>query len=145
MAKSKYMMHDCAYCHRQTKMELVCGMQQAEGQETAPQKMWYRCTRCKHSALIDTSAALQDKKSLSAKIERSSCIEYAKELEFSVGQTIYHADLDDMGRVLRKDKTSSGIHSIIVSFEKGGEKKLLENVKSEPSEETFQPAPVPQA
>ncbi|HTP80187.1 MAG TPA: hypothetical protein VMM57_07270 [Bacteroidota bacterium] len=145
MAKSKYMMHECAYCHKQTKMELVGGMQQAEGQDPSSQKLWYRCTRCKHSALIDTSAALQDKKNAAAKIDRNTCVEYAKEREFAVGQAIYHADLDDMGRVIRKDKTSSGRHSIIVSFEKGGEKKLLENVKAEPSEETFQPAPVPQA
>ena len=62
MAKTKYIQHDCAYCHKQTKMELVGGMS-AEGDQTEPLKFWYRCTRCKHSALIDGSSLAKDKKS----------------------------------------------------------------------------------
>jgi hypothetical protein len=36
-----------------------------------------------------------------------------------------------MGRVVRKDKMSNGIHSIVVAFEKLGERKLLENIAEE--------------
>ncbi len=129
MARSKFMMHDCAYCHKSTKMELVGGMQ-LEGQEVNPQKLWYRCTKCKHSALLTVELSPKEK-SGHAKIDRTSAIEYAKEKVFTVGQAIYHTGLDDVGRVVRKDKTSGGIQSIVVSFEKTGERKLLENIQQE--------------
>ena len=129
MAKTKYMMHDCAYCHKQTKMELVGGMQ-TETSDVVPQRLWYRCTRCKHSALLSVSFG-KEKKGSAIKIERMNCVEYSKDKTFIIGQEIYHSDLDDMGRVTKKDKTSNGTHSITVSFEKVGERKLLENVKAE--------------
>jgi hypothetical protein len=110
-------------------MELVGGMQM-EGQEGNPQKLWYRCTRCKHSALLTMEPSFKEK-SGHAKIDRTSAIEYAKEKVFTVGQAIYHSGLDDVGRVVKKDKTTSGIHSILVSFEKTGERKLLENIQQE--------------
>ncbi|HAV24173.1 MAG: hypothetical protein A2X67_06630 [Ignavibacteria bacterium GWA2_55_11] len=127
MAKSKYIMHDCAYCHKQTKMELVGGMT-VEGHENDPQKMWYRCTRCKHSALLSDVSTAKEKRSSLPAIDRASCVEYAAEKIYTIGQEIYHAGLDDVGRVIRKDKTSGGIHSIIVSFVNAGERKLLENM-----------------
>ncbi|MGB2869055.1 MAG: hypothetical protein WBD36_11435 [Bacteroidota bacterium] len=142
MAKTKYILHECTYCHKQTKMELVGGMM-AEGQEGDPQRLWYRCTRCKHSALLNVGSLAKDKKGASPKIERSNCTEYSKEKVYSIGQEIYHTGLDDMGRVIHKDKTSNGTHSITVSFEKAGERKLLENISSELLEESAQPEPTP--
>ena len=138
MAKTKYIMHDCAYCHKQTKMEHVGGMM-TEGQEGEPQKIWYRCTRCKHSALLNVGSLAKDKKGSSVKIERTNCTDYSKEKTYSVGQEIYHTGLDDVGRVIRKDKTSNGTHSITVSFEKAGERKLLESITTEFLEESVQP------
>ncbi|MBI3006262.1 MAG: hypothetical protein HYY49_12730 [Ignavibacteriales bacterium] len=134
MAKSKYIMHQCAYCHKQAKMELVGGMQN-EGDAEPPQKVWYRCTRCKHSALLDAVTVQKEKNGSVVKIERSECMEYSKEKAYSVGQAIYHAELDDVGKVIKKDKMSNGIHSITVSFEKLGERKLIENVRLEPTPE----------
>ena len=134
MAKSKYILHQCAYCHKQTKMELVGGMQN-EGAIEPPQKVWYRCTRCKHSALLDAVTVQKEKSGSIIKIERGECTEYAKEKEYSLGQAIYHAELDDVGKVIKKDKTSNGIHSITVSFEKLGERKLIENVPMETNTE----------
>jgi hypothetical protein len=139
MAKTKYMMHECAYCHKQTKMELIGEGMQGEQPSADTQKLWYRCTRCKHSSLVVTSSSAAEKKSASAKIERNNCVEYAKEKTFTIGQEIYNSDLDDVGRVVRKDKTSNGIHSITVSFEKAGERKLLENITVEFSEDKLQP------
>lgn len=137
MAKTKYIMHDCAYCHKQTKMELVGGMP-TENQEADPQRLWYRCTRCKHSALLTLASVEKDKKANGIKIDRSTCIEYSKDKIFTIGQVLYHSDLNDVGRVTKKDKTSNGIHSITVSFENVGERKLLENVKSELTDEITQ-------
>ncbi len=140
MARTKFMMHDCAYCHKQTKMERI-GEMPSTANESDPVKIWYRCTRCKHSALITLAPQSKDKGEAAAKIDRASCIEYSKEKVFSIGQAIYHSDWDDVGTVLKKDKTSNGIHSILVSFEKNGERKLIENVVIEaPEELTQQPA-----
>lgn len=125
MAKTKFMMHDCTYCHKQTKMEFIGAMDGATSD--GAQRYWYRCTRCKHSLLI-TMSAEREKKTPAPAIVREQCTTYAKERTFAIGEHIYHSDLDDVGRVVRKDKTSNGIHSILVSFEKVGERRLLEQV-----------------
>ncbi len=142
MARTKFMMHDCAYCHKQTKMERIGEMPSAtDGNDSV--KVWYRCTRCKHSALITLAPQSKEKGEAAAKIDRATCIEYSKDKVFSVGQAIYHSDWDDVGTVLKKDKTSNGIHSILVSFEKNGERKLIENVIAEQAEE-LNPQPATQ-
>ena len=131
MAKTKYIMHQCAYCRRDTKMEFV-GNQPAENSDTETVKMWYRCGKCKHTALLTLSVASQTrKKGQVIEIDRDQCTPYSKEKTFTVGEQIYHSDFDDMGRVVRKDKMSNGVHSIVVAFEKLGERKLLENIAEE--------------
>ncbi len=139
MAKSKFITHDCAYCHKETKMEFVGAMEGAA--PDGAQRSWYRCTRCKHSALLTLSLE-KGKKAAPPVVTRDQCTPYGKERVFTIGEHIYHADLDDVGRVVRKDKTSNGTHSIIVSFEKVGERRLLENVTGDLYEEvTEDPAP----
>jgi hypothetical protein len=121
-------------------MEFVGGSQSENVTEQT--KIWYRCTRCKHSALITLS--LIDKEANKSKIifiDRDKCTSYSKEKKFSIGEYIYHSEWDDVGKVLRKDKTSNGIHSIIVSFEKLGERILLEDVQIEPAEEIVENEP----
>ncbi|HEY6952970.1 MAG TPA: hypothetical protein VI758_11215 [Bacteroidota bacterium] len=142
MARTKFMMHDCAYCHKQTKMERI-GEMPASSPEGEPLKVWYRCTRCKHSALVTVAPVSKDKHETAAKIDRSTCTEYAKDKVYTVGQAIYHMDWDDVGTVLKKETTSNGIHSILVSFEKNGERKLIENIVPEPLEE-LNPQPISQ-
>jgi len=127
MAKTKFIVHQCAYCHKETKMELVGEMQSDNGALDG-QKAWYRCTRCKHSALIDRSTVGPTKPVAGRKIDRESCVEYAQDKVFDVGQAIYHAGLDDVGMVTAKVKISNGVHAITVAFEKLGEKRLVENV-----------------
>lgn len=130
MAKTKYILHDCAYCHKQTKMELV-GEMQADGQTGEQHKVWYRCTRCKHSALISRNETERPKNGVGVTIDRSSSLEYSKEKVYSIGQTIYHTEWDDYGKVLAKQRMSNGIHAITVAFEKSGERRLVENVAPE--------------
>lgn len=143
MAKSKFITHDCSYCHKQTKMEFIGAMDGAIS-DGAP-RSWYRCIRCKHSALISLTPE-RDKKLPPTLISRDECTTYAKDRVFTIGEHIFHSDLDDVGRVVRKDKTSNGIHSIIVSFEKVGERRLLENVAEGLFEEvTEDPAPTGEA
>jgi len=130
MAKTKYIMHHCAYCRRETKMEFVGG-QPSDNNNAEATKIWYRCCKCKHSALLTLSPDSYTKKSHAVAIDRNQCTYYSKEKTFSVGENIYHLELDDVGKVVRKGKMSSGIHSIVVSFEKLGERKLLENIHEE--------------
>jgi hypothetical protein len=81
---------------------------------------------------LTLSAASQTKKKVQpAALIREQCTPYSKQRTFAIGEQIYHSDLDDMGRVIRKDKMSNGVHSIIVAFEKLGERKLLENIAEE--------------
>jgi DNA-directed RNA polymerase subunit RPC12/RpoP len=129
MAKTKYMTYDCAYCRKTTKMELVGEVQAEEGQEPAV-KAWYRCTRCKHTALIDKPmSALMKKGEAAKKIDRTACLTYSREQVYKVGQAIYHTEWDDVGKVTAKQKTSDGTQSITVSFEKLGERRLIENMQ----------------
>ncbi len=130
MAKTKYILHDCAYCHKQTKMELV-GEMQVEGQAEAQPKVWYRCTRCKHSALISRTELERPKNGVAITVDRSHSLEYSKEKVYSIGQTIYHSEWDDYGKVLAKQRMSNGIQAITVLFEKSGERRLVENVAPE--------------
>lgn len=124
-------MHQCAYCRRETKMEFV-GSQPTENKDAETVKLWYRCGKCKHSALLTLSPTSQTKKKNQVvAINREQCTSYSKEKTFTVGEQIYHSDFDDMGRVVRKDKMSNGVHSIVVAFEKLGERKLLENIAEE--------------
>ena len=136
MAKTKYLMHECAYCHKQTKMELV-GEMQTEGEGGDPQKVWYRCTRCKHSALLAKDDLQREKNGSSVKVDRSASEKYAKEKMYSVGQTIYHTEWDDYGKVMAKQRMSNGIQAITVAFEKQGERRLVVNVTPESVAETL--------
>lgn len=126
MAKSKYITHSCAYCQKVTKM-VVIGEMGTESAETPGGKMWYRCTRCKHSSLLDKPTATSSKNA-AREITRDECVEYAQNKVFSVGQAIYHSDWDDVGTVVGKAKISSGVHAITVAFQKVGERRLIENI-----------------
>ena len=141
MAKTKYIMYECAYCRKTTKMELV-GEMQAEGSQEPALKVWYRCTRCKHSALLEKQSLQLSKKGDMTKIERSSCVTYARDLVYKVGQAIYHSEWDDVGKVTAKQKTSDGTQSITVSFEKLGERRLIENMQQSLEPEIIESAPV---
>ncbi len=123
MSKTKYILHFCASCGREAKMEVVGAM---EGLEN---KMWYRCTRCHHSSMIDLAPGRSDAAIL--KVSRDECTSYSPERVYSVGECIYHSDWDDMGKVTRKEKTSDGGQAILVAFEKLGSRRLIENLRAE--------------
>lgn len=140
MAKTKYMMHECAYCRKTTKMELV-GEMQSEGSQEPAQKAWYRCARCKHTALVERQVSTTSRKGEPAKIERESCTTYSRKQVYKVGQAIYHSEWDDVGKVTAKQKTSDGTQSITVSFEKLGERRLIENMQQSVEPEIIESVP----
>lgn len=120
----------------------ACGRNADRGEPRTRSKVWYRCTRCKHSALLEKQSLQLSKKGDTTKIDRSSCVTYARDLVFKVGQAIYHTEWDDVGKVTAKQKTSDGTQSITVSFEKLGERRLIENMQQSLEPEIVESAPV---
>lgn len=122
MARGKSISHFCGHCERVAKMEVVGSV------ENQPDKTWYRCTRCRHASLIDTSELKKLQEESKRRLEKTDCTEYSPGATYSVGQAIFHSGWDDVGKIISKERTSRGQHSIVVSFEKLGERRLLESV-----------------
>ncbi len=123
MKKARILEKHCNYCDRSTKMVLVNNI---EGDQS---KAWYRCPKCHHLALLNVINEFENN-TVQEKIQKSEYKIYRPDTTFSVGEIIYHDVLADYGKVLRKDTTSDGNLAIIVKFEKLGERKLVENFKT---------------
>ncbi len=122
MAKTKkYLEFFCTKCGKKTKMSKVG---EIEGVE---EKIWFRCTRCKQLALLETKKTSSDSESDKKNDSRT----YMPELVYHLGEIIYHNGWDDTGKVVKKETTSDGSQAILVMFEKSGERRLLENFKSQ--------------
>jgi hypothetical protein len=91
--------------------------------------------------MVDRGSLAQSKKGDQSKIDRESCTTYARDLVYKVGQSIYHTDWDDVGKVTAKQKTSDGTQSITVSFEKLGERRLIENLPQSTEPEIVESVP----
>ena len=122
MAKGKNILHHCVHCERMTKMEMIGAV------ENQPEKTWYRCTRCRHATLVDLEALKQSLQDAKKKLDKSQCLEYKPENTYSVGEAIFHSEWDDIGKIISKVRTSGGGRAIVVSFEKLGERRLMESV-----------------
>ena len=127
MARTKYSMHFCVYCNKETRMEM---MSEAHG---SADKIWLRCSRCHHMSMMANAAKADGVGK--GKADATTATPYNPRQSFEVGQSIFHAEWNDVGRVMSKMKTSDGCHAIVVAFEKGGQRRLVENLKAEPSEE----------
>ena len=121
MARTKYTEFFCVPCNKNTKMEMVGDMAQAQ------EKMWLRCTRCHHMSLMDMKLRGSDQKN--GKVDPASATPYTPDQSFIIGQALFHPEWNDVGKVTSKIKTSDGHEAIVVSFEKRGQCRLLENLK----------------
>ena len=122
MARTKYSMHFCVYCNKDTRMEM---MNEAHG---SADKLWLRCSRCHHMSMMETPGKAAGAK---GKVDANTATPYNPQESFEIGQSIFHAEWNDVGRVVSKMKTSDGAHAIVVSFEKQGQRRLIENLKAE--------------
>ncbi len=122
MAKGKNILYHCAHCERVTKMEMIGAV------ENQPEKTWYRCSRCRHATLVDLEALKQTQQDAKKKLDKAQCLEYKPENTYSVGEAIFHSEWDDIGKIISKVRTSGGGRAIVVSFEKLGERRLMESV-----------------
>ena len=122
MAKGKHIFQHCAHCDRVSKMELI-GVA-----EEHPERTWYRCTRCRHAVLINLEELRRAQEEAKKKLERTECQEYDPFHTYTIGQAIFHSEWGDVGKIISKERTSGGAHAIVVSFEKLGERRLLESL-----------------
>lgn len=125
--RAKYITLYSPFLMRETKHELI-----GEPIETEKgRQQWARCTRSRHSQLInlDTIEADADKSRAVIHISREDARRYSPKEEYEIGDVIFHAIWDDVGIVRSKEVTSTGGRAIVVQFEKNAEKKLIENLK----------------
>jgi hypothetical protein len=104
--------------------------------EREPGKLWCRCTRCRHSSLLNIDELkLQESKRKKPEdisgISVDKCTQYSPDKTYSVGEAIYHKIWQEVGKVTAKARISNGGQAIVVLFEKSGERKLVENLKPE--------------
>ena len=126
MAKGKHILHHCAHCDRIAKMELIGSTDQQ------PERSWYRCTRCRHASLINLEDLRRAEQESKRKLDRAEASEYHPENSYAVGQAIFHSDWGDIGKIVSKERTSGGGSAIVVSFQKLGERRLMENIPFSP-------------
>jgi len=121
MARSKYTERFCAYCNRQTRMEIIGAM------EGVADKTWYKCSRCRHMSLLGSSNGAGD----TGAIDPKSALTYDPQSTYAIGQAIFHTEWKDLGKITNKVRMSDGSFAMIVAFEKLGERRLVENMKAD--------------
>ena len=122
MSRGKSITHLCGHCERVTKMEMIGAT------ENQPERMWYRCTRCRHAYLLDLGELRKMQELAQKKPAREDCTEYKPQNTYRIGEAIFHSEWNDVGKIISKVRTSGGDPAIVVAFEKNGERRLLESV-----------------
>jgi hypothetical protein len=122
MAKGKSLLHYCPHCEREAKMEVI------GASEAQPDRTWYRCTRCRHALVVNLEEYRKVQEEAKKKPDPDHCTQYDPGSTYAVGQAIFHSEWQDVGKIISKERTSGGARSIVVSFEKLGERRLLESV-----------------
>ncbi len=126
--RAKYITLYSPFLMKETKHELI-----GEPIETDKgRQQWARCTRSRHSQLINLDAieTEADKAKAVIHISREDARKYSPKDEYQIGDVIFHQVWDDVGIVRAKEVTSTGGNSILVQFEKNSEKRLIENYAS---------------
>jgi len=126
MARIKNIESFCSSCRTLQKME-ISGDVAGEDNEN---KRWAKCKKCKQTMIIDLGADVQDGKVSLEGIENDDVTTYSPIKTFVLGETIYHQNWDDFGKVTTKETLSNGQNSITVEFQKSGSKKLIESLNN---------------
>lgn len=125
MAKTKNIDAFCNNCNAVTKMELAG--ETVEGPDVS--KRWAKCKKCKQKLVIDLNDLKKEVKITINDVKTEESITYSPMKSFRIGETIYHEKFADFGIVLSKETMSNGKGMILVDFQNGGKKKLLETIK----------------
>jgi hypothetical protein len=126
MARVKNVEAFCSFCNTVTKMELAGELVGSENEN----KRWAKCKKCKQTMLISMVNDVKESKPKLEGIENEECTVYSPRKSFSVGESIYHENWNDFGKVVSKEVTSNGQKSISVEFQKSGFKKLIESLNN---------------
>jgi hypothetical protein len=121
MAKVKNVEAFCSFCSGVRKMELT-GEVASDGN-----KRWAKCKKCKQTMIINIAEDVVSQKVSLEGIENETCTTYSPIKSFSVGETIFHENWNDFGKVVAKEVLSNGQKSISVEFQNSGNKKLIES------------------
>ncbi len=121
--KSKYVTELCTHCGKVAKLELIGN---AMGHEDGLQ--WAKCSKCRHNMLVGTGPKESAKGNGGAPLAVEDCIHYTPSRTYTIGDSIFHNEWNDVGTVHSQEITASGAHAIVVHFEKVGEKRLVENL-----------------
>ena len=124
MARIKNVEAFCTVCGGMRKMELAG---EAVGSEQE-NKRWAKCKKCKQTMIIDMILSVRETKPSLDGIENEECTTYSPQKSFEIGQSIYHENWNDFGKVVSKEILSNGKSSIAVEFQKSGHKKLIESL-----------------
>jgi hypothetical protein len=124
MARIKNIEAFCSICNTVTKMELA-----GEASVSEPEnKRWAKCKKCKQTMIINVAEDIKVSKPSLEGIENENCTVYAPSKSFTVGESIYHENWNDFGKVVSKEVLSNGQSSIAVEFQKSGLRKLIESL-----------------
>jgi hypothetical protein len=121
MAKVKNVEAFCSICNGVRKMELTG---EVAGDEN---KRWAKCKKCKQTMIISMSEDVVVQKVSLEGIENEKCKTYSPSQSFEIGETIFHENWNDFGKVVSKEILSNGQKSISVEFQNSGNKKLVES------------------
>lgn len=126
MARLKNIIAFCNSCSTMQKMEITGSVSGAE----AETKKWAKCKSCKQVMIIDITDILKNNEFSLEGIENEDCTVYSPLRSYEIGESIYHKNWDDFGRVISKETLSNGQRSISVEFQKSGLKKLIESLNN---------------
>ena len=122
MAKVKNVEAFCKFCNGIRKMEITGEVAEDEN------KKWAKCKKCKQTMIISISEDVVVQKVSLEGIENEDCTTYSPAKSFEVGENIFHENWNDFGKVVGKEILSNGQKSISVEFQKLGNKKLVESL-----------------
>lgn len=123
--RAKYITIYSPFLMKETKHELI-----GEPIETENGRhQWARCTRSRHSQLINLDAIEEerDKSKAVIHVSKEDARKYSPKDTYDIGDVLFHVAFDDIGIVRAKEVTSTGGNAILVQFEKGTERRLIEN------------------
>jgi hypothetical protein len=126
MARIKNIEAFCSSCGTVQKMEITGSV---TGEESEFKK-WAKCKSCKQVMIVDISDILKSNNATLDGIENEDCKKYSPQSSYEIGESIYHENWDDFGRVVSKETLSNGKRSISVEFQKSGLKKLIESLNN---------------
>lgn len=133
MARIKNVEAFCTTCGAVKKFEITG---EIAGEENKNRR-WAKCKTCKQTSIIDLSEIKTETKPNLEGIETENVKNYSPSETFEIGDNIYHRNWDDFGKVIGKEIRSDGQSSIIVEFQKSGNKKLIESYTQKPQSEVI--------